>query len=165
MRFGLMGLIALVGLSAATPAMASELSKKNTVASNEARQMTGAIIRSQQAYYLDEVVFASRLQDLKWYYYQDSTPNYNYKIISSSQPDKYVMVTATPKRRGLPTYLGLVNIAEVQGIDEMTALPTLCRSTRPQAITVNWNMIVLPKRYQGFVCPPRFQQIKMPGAS
>jgi hypothetical protein len=69
------------------------------------------------------------------------------------------MVAAVPKRQGLPTYLGLVNIGiTIKG--EATIFGVVCRSTQTKLITPNWNMIAQPKPHVGFDCPSEFQEVK-----
>jgi hypothetical protein len=158
MRFGLISLIALIGFSAAMPATASELAKKNKTASTQAKQVMGTILRGQQAHYLEESVFAKNLKDLG-VNLKESTASYNYKIIPSSQPDKYLMVTAMPKQQGLPTYLGLVNVEEWKSGEFMT-IATLCHSTQAKAISPSWSMIAKPKPQAGLVCPSGFKEVR-----
>jgi type IV pilus assembly protein PilA len=161
-RFGLIGLVTLVGLSIATPTTASELAKKNKTETTKAKQLMGTVLRAQQALYLENGTFAKsfkefgafRLNDLK-----KSTPSYRYKMMPSSQADKYFMVTAIPQRQGLPTYLGLVNVEELQPSKDLTTISILCHSTQAKAITPSWNMIAKPKPQEGFACPSGFKPV------
>jgi type IV pilus assembly protein PilA len=155
-RVGLISLIALIGLSAAMPATASELAKKNKAAATEALQVTGMMVRGQQAYYLEESIFAKNFKEIGGS--KDETPHYRYRIFPSSKSDTYVMVGAVPKRQGLPTYLGLVNVEKVG--QEWTTYGMVCRSTQAKAITPNWSMIAKPKPQSGFVCPAGFKGVR-----
>jgi type IV pilus assembly protein PilA len=161
-RVGLISLIALIVLSAAMPATASELAKKNKAEANTAKQFTGTVLRAQQAFYLENSTFAKSFKEFGVFKLDDlkkSTPSYSYKMMPLSQADKYFMVTAIPQRQGLPTYLGLVNVEELQPSKDLTTFAILCYSTQAKAITPSWNMIAKPKPQEAFACPSGFKPV------
>jgi Type IV pilin-like G and H, putative len=155
MRLGIIAIAALVSVNAAIPASAAELAQKNKAIVAEAKQMTGTIVRSQQAYYLENEIFSNNLKELGPL--KEETSTYRYRIFPSSQPKQYVMVAAIPKRQGLPTYIGLVNIGTIN--QESTTYGIVCGSSAAKPITPAWSNIAKPKPNAGFVCPAGFKSI------
>jgi Type IV pilin-like G and H, putative len=143
----------------AQPTVQSTIQRKNKAASMEAKQLIGATVRGQQAYYLENSVFASNFKDLTFISLPKSK-DYQYRIVSSSQPDRFVMMTAIPTRAGLPSYIGLAHVAKPKNQEEFTSFGNVCVSTQNKAIRPNWSDIPKPKPDAPLSCPKGFKELR-----
>lgn len=92
----------------------------------EGTQIVGALLRGQQAYYLENSKFSDSFEELGLGI-QSETDNFKYEI--SLQGDKSAMITAQAKDDSLKSYTGAVFATEVNG--ESTTVTGICETDEP----------------------------------
>lgn len=92
----------------------------------EGTQIVGALLRGQQAYYLENNKFSDSFEELGLGI-QSETDNFKYEI--TLKDDKSAMVTAIAKGETLKSYTGAVFAAEVNG--ENTTVVGICETDEP----------------------------------
>lgn len=123
---GCLGLIFIMGIIGAI-ALPSFLGQANKAKQSEAKQNVGAMIRGQQAHFLEQNRFAATVDEMKMGI-PPETENYRYEV--QLQPDgRSTKITATAKDLSLKSYTGAV-FAVPQGI-EATTIKGLCESDKP----------------------------------
>jgi hypothetical protein len=97
---------------------------------SEARINIGSMMRSQQAYYIEHSRFTNKLDELGLGPLNKDEANYRYDIVPQPDPTRSVMITATPKVEGLPSYTGAV-FTTLTTNQEITTVKIMCKSTVP----------------------------------
>jgi Type IV pilin-like G and H, putative len=149
---------------AATPAAKSTAPKKPTIGLKaqkaEGRQMTGTLIRTQQAYYLENSAFATNLNDLVGRQ-NDLSKITSYRYQIRVVPNAGVMIIGQPTKSGLPTYLGLLQLTDSPNSNEAMTVAAVCESIRAQAVSPpSWNMIPkLKSNSFELACPRGFKAL------
>jgi type IV pilus assembly protein PilA len=96
---------------------------------SEGKQVAGAIVRSQQAYYLENNKFATSFQELGNTSLNRTSPNYKFSITKLGE--NFTQVNAVPKLSNLKSYVGFVYIEEKN--KEAISIASLCESNRPSS--------------------------------
>ena len=147
---GLSFVVFFLGIIAAI-ALPSFLNQANKARQAEAKQYLGAILRSEQAYFLDNNRFTQSLSDLAVTLPEAST-NYQYVL----KPSKTAFhITATPTKSGLKSYSGVV-FAFPQN-QEITKA-RLCESTETSMVAPQMP-IALPSSPAKIACPEGSQPV------
>jgi type IV pilus assembly protein PilA len=127
----------LLGILAAI-ALPSFLNQANKAKQSEAKQYVGSLVRSQQAYFLEEKKFATTFEALGKPVGTD-TVNYLYKIQPIPGVRPAVLIQGIPKKSALKGYLGVVavnkNTTEIlicESQKATTALPTPTIPSKPE---------------------------------
>jgi uncharacterized protein YjbI with pentapeptide repeats len=97
---------------------------------SEARINLGSMMRSQQAYYLEHSRFTNKLDELGLGILNKDEANYRYDIVPQPDPTRSVMMTATPKVEGLPSYTGAVFTTLLTN-QELSTVAMMCKSMMP----------------------------------
>lgn len=97
----------------------------------EGKQNLGGMNRAQQAYYLENEKFASKIEDLG-IGIKPETENYRYQILPQGNQTQSVMMTAQAKRPELRSYTGAVFV--VKSKDEYLTIGGLCETDEPSSI-------------------------------
>jgi type IV pilus assembly protein PilA len=150
---GFLGII-LIGILAAI-ALPSFLNQANKARESEAKNYVGAMVRGQQAYFLERNKFTASLADLQIGIAPEST-NYSYKITLPPGKTTQVFVAAIPKKPNLKSVAGAA-FAVTQG-KEIVTVTQMCQTetasaTPPIRITAPANANDRPK------CPPGSRSI------
>lgn len=145
---GCFGLIVLLGIISAI-ALPNFLSSANKAKQAEAKQNVSAMVRAQQAYYLEKGRFSKSLEDLG-VGIKPETVNYRYQIVPQAGT-KSVMTTAQAKSSTLKSYTGAVFAIQKHG--ELLAIAGICETT--SATTIPPAMPTLnASRVNSVKCPP-----------
>ncbi|KAM3112530.1 pentapeptide repeat-containing protein [Phormidesmis sp. 146-33] len=136
-------------------ALKTEQAALQAQASPEVKQYMGSLMRSQQAYYLENNRFAAKLEDLR-INVPAETEKYAYRIFSTSDRTRLTMVAAVPKVKELKTYIGLVNVGGRS--QEMVTLTNLCESKEAKPILPKMPKAVNQARPMN--CPAEFVQVQ-----
>jgi type IV pilus assembly protein PilA len=126
----LLVVIIIIGILAAI-ALPSFLNQANKAKQSEAKQYVGTIVRTQQAYYLENSRFASTLELLSKPV-APQTVNYDYSVSNATATD--VSVYGTSRQAALRSYAGAVSInPSVGATSEATSYGAVCQSNTPGA--------------------------------
>jgi type IV pilus assembly protein PilA len=132
----LLVVIIIIGILAAI-ALPSFLNQANKAKQSEAKQYSGAVVRAQQAYYLEEGQFTDKFDDLAKVVKAD-TSNYSYTMVKGTATLDSVTVKGAAKStaKSLKSYVGGVQVATVSTgttaedkKTESTTFGGLCEST------------------------------------
>lgn len=130
----LLVVIIIIGILSAI-ALPSFLNQANKARQSEARTYTGSMNRAQQAYRLENPVFATQIPDLgigisntKFYSYTLS-PNTG---ATASGYGSYT--TGTPTDKALKAYVGGVQLVQTSTTLEATTVAALCESKTPTTV-------------------------------
>jgi type IV pilus assembly protein PilA len=124
----LLVVVIIIGILAAI-ALPSFLNQANKARQAEGKQNVGALLRAQQAYFLDKGnVFTTEVKTLG-VGLQEKTENYEYKM-ASTNTEKNLTITTTPQRANLKDYSGGVYVIDVGTTDsaDLTTVTILCES-------------------------------------
>jgi type II secretory pathway pseudopilin PulG len=106
------------------------VNEQNKGSQSEGKQNLGTMNRAQQAYYLENEKFASRLEELG-VGINPETENYRYRIVPQGNQTRSVMMTAQAKNAGLKSYTGAVFVVKVK--DEDLTLAEICETDEPSS--------------------------------
>jgi Type IV pilin-like G and H, putative len=149
---------ALIAVTAALPAQAKPADRNTQKV--EGRQMAGMLVRSQQAYYLENSAFAKTIGEMMRQDDRMKSLPYRYQMTPFTQAKQpAVMILGRPTKPGLPTYVGVVRIVEL-GNQEMTSTATLCESTRAAAINLSARSLPKPQADGYPTCPAGFTSLR-----
>lgn len=123
---GCFGLIVILGIIGAI-ALPSLLNQANKAREAEAKNNVGAMVRAQQAHYLDKETFSQSIAGLG-VGIRPETENYRYQIMPQVG-NKSVMITAQAKDGMLKSYTGAVFTTK-KGQDSFT-VSGVCETTIP----------------------------------
>jgi type IV pilus assembly protein PilA len=112
----LLVVIIIIGILAAI-ALPSFLNQANKAKQSEAKQYVGTLVRTQQAYYLENSTFAPTFADLAKPVSSDTT-NYTYSI--SEATDTSTKILGTSKKAALKSYAGAAIISQSTGSEANT---------------------------------------------
>jgi type IV pilus assembly protein PilA len=130
----LLVVIIIIGILSAI-ALPSFLNQANKAKQSEARQYVGAIVRAQQAYFLENSAFASNLDNLSRVV-RPGTANYTYSIAApTTGTNGGVDVFGTPVagKDALKAYSGRTRLAKVAVTSDATTFAALCEASSPGA--------------------------------
>jgi hypothetical protein len=151
-------IVALIAVTMTLPAQAKPADLKTQKI--DGRQMTGTLVRSQQAYYLETSTFTPKFDDLMRQDDGFKSMSYRYQMTTFTQSKQpAVMILGRPTKRGLPTYVGLVRIVDL-GNQEITSMATLCESNRATALSVSPQSIPKPQADGMPTCPTGFTSLR-----
>lgn len=91
-------------------------------------QYISLLNQAQQVYYLENGQFANTLEQLKIATTLE-TALYDYEIVPQGNPAMSVAITAHPKDKGLPSYIGAVFVTTINGLP--TTVSGICQSQEP----------------------------------
>jgi hypothetical protein len=149
-------IVALIAVTMTLPAQAKPADLKTQKI--DGRQMTGTLVRYQQAYYLENSAFAKTIADLGPLD-QFKAAHYRYQMTQFTQvKQRTVMIVGRPTKPGLPTYLGLVRIMDM-GNQSMTTIARICESTRATAVSVTQRSVPVPNADGSSICPTGFTEV------
>jgi type IV pilus assembly protein PilA len=120
----LLVVIIIIGILAAI-ALPSFLNQANKAKQSEAKQYVGTIVRTQQAYFLENSEFASTLAELGKPVAAETT-NYTYAIPAPTATG--VTVTGTPSKEALKGYTGGTIITTGGANSEATSFGAICEA-------------------------------------
>jgi Type IV pilin-like G and H, putative len=151
-------IVALIAVTAALPARAKPADLKTQKV--EGKQMAGYLMRSQQAYYLENAAFATNLNDLGRQDDLSNLTSYRYQMRVAPNAGG-VMIIGRPTKSGLPTYLGLVRGTKSADPNEAMTVGAVCESIRAQAVSPpSWSMIPkLKSNSFELACPRGFKAL------
>ncbi|BBD59955.1 pentapeptide repeat protein [Nostoc sp. HK-01] len=131
-----------------------ELAFKKQVLSN-----LGSVGRVQQAYFLENGVFATQIQQLGLdENFENSIPGYGWQIFTDKKAKKFVITVLAPQQNSSRTYINFVALTTTDTNDKIT-ISTLCESEQ--------NKLVIPKlptkilKNQGIECPSGFRNLEL----
>jgi type IV pilus assembly protein PilA len=127
----LLVVIIIIGILAAI-ALPSFLNQANKAKQSEARQYVGALVRSQQAHYLENSEFASDIAEMGAPVASDTT-NYEYKMTADNKAaaSANAIVNGTSKKDALKSYVGGVFLGVVTATSEATTSAIVCENKAP----------------------------------
>jgi type IV pilus assembly protein PilA len=123
----LLVVIIIIGILAAI-ALPSFLNQANKAKQSEAKQYVGTIVRTQQAYYLENSEFATTFDQLSKPV-STSTNNYTYSITGGGTNSTSVNVLGTSKKAPLRSYAGGTVVNLVGNSSEATSYGAVCQAT------------------------------------
>ncbi|PZV11227.1 MAG: hypothetical protein DCF22_15015 [Leptolyngbya sp.] len=122
------------------------------------KQYVGAMLRSEQAYFLEYGKFTPSLNELQGVIPSGST-NYRYALTLQDGSPQPVMITAVPKKPGLKSYTGVV-FANGTG-QAATSIQQICETDQPSR-TPPVMPIASQNSSEPIRCPPGSQAILEP---
>lgn len=128
----LLVVIIIIGILAAI-ALPAFLNQANKAKQSEAKQYVGALMRSQQAYYLERSSFTSDVNNLAKPVSTD-TENYTYEMPVTGEKTTAETVNVLGNQDDKPalrSYVGGVTLAQVEVTSEATTAALLCETKRP----------------------------------
>jgi type IV pilus assembly protein PilA len=148
----LLVVIIIIGILSAI-ALPSFLNQANKAKQSEAKQYVGSLVRSQQAYFLENSEFAETIPDLGGVV-KANTANYAYNVdADGTGVSQTALATGTPNanRAALKAYGGKVILQNIVSTSEVSTGAALCEKTVPGA-TVWAAGEILPASAQGSRC-------------
>ncbi|HEY9906784.1 MAG TPA: type IV pilin-like G/H family protein [Thermosynechococcaceae cyanobacterium] len=128
----LLVVIIIIGILAAI-ALPSFLNQANKAKESEAKQYVGSMNRTQQAYLLENNVFASEISLLGLGISTD-TNNYTYKTERAGDGKSFATNVSYPKTTNLlRSHTGGVKVFTKTATQETTSTAILCQSKQPKA--------------------------------
>ncbi|MBC1237021.1 pesticin [Nostoc linckia z18] len=148
----LLVVIIIIGILSAI-ALPSFLNQANKGKQSEAKQYSGSMNRSQQAFFLENGEFTSELNKLGMGI-RSQTENYIYEISGNSTG---VANNGRSLKAPLKSYVGVVALSTQGGTSEATTLAVLCESD-----AVGSQATALAPAFDGTQpsCPANFAQLK-----
>jgi hypothetical protein len=110
--------------------IANSLEEQNKGRQSEGKYNIGAMSRAQQAYYLENDKFSTKLEELGLGI-NPETENYRYRIVPQGNQRESVMMTAQAKSPGLRSYTGAVFVVKVK--DENLTVAEICETDEPSS--------------------------------
>ena len=149
------GFIALMIIAAI--ALPSFLNQANKAKQTAAKHYVGAMVRSEQAYFLEYGKFTSSLNELQVDIPLEST-DYRYALtLQDGSPQPVMIITAAPKKPGLKSYTGVVFVSETD--QEASTVGQICEAEQPSATPPV--MPIAPQNIsEPIPCPPGSQLLK-----
>ncbi len=121
----------------------------------EPKAYVGMMVRSEQAYFLEQGKFTSSLNELQVGIPSEST-DYRYALTLQDGSPQPVMITAVPKKSGLKSYTGVVFVSEVN--QEASTVGQICETEQPSPTPPV--MPIAPQNIsKPILCPPGSQAI------
>jgi Type IV pilin-like G and H, putative len=135
------------------------ISTQNIQIKKDIQTYLGSLSRAQQAYYLENNKFTTKIKDLGLGIDVNNTfKNYRWQVLTDKNAQQTVMTVLAPKTRGKKTYLSLVQVSRVSG--EGITLATVCESQKNQ-----FTVPKLPSKIKSnqIQCPSGFKEFKISG--
>jgi prepilin-type N-terminal cleavage/methylation domain-containing protein len=129
----LLVVIIIIGILAAI-ALPAFLNQANKAKQSEAKQYVGALMRSQQAYFLEKSAFTSDVNNLAKPV-STQTDNYVYDMKGISNvggTNETINIHGQSLKAALKPYVGGVALAQVTATSEATTAALLCESKTPK---------------------------------
>ncbi len=130
----LLVVIIIIGILAAI-ALPSFLNQANKAKQSEAKQYVGALVRAQQAYYLENSAFAPNSDELGRVVKPDTT-NYSYVIASTTGTAANATINGNSKKDALKNYVGIAQLSKIGGTgstsNDLSTATGLCESSAPK---------------------------------
>ena len=125
---------------------------------SEGKVYVGSINRTQQAYFLENSKFASKIEELGTGI-KPETDSYRYQIVPQ-EDGKQVMSIGLPKKEGLRSYTGAVFITQTAA-GEATSIAGICESIQPsmKAPAMPKLTSAKPNQMPQIVCPAGSQSL------
>lgn len=117
--------------------------------STQAGLVMQAIATGQQNYYQANGQFANSIQGLSLNANLE-TGEYRYSVDTEGQYAQTVVMTATAKQEGLPSYAGVVTVNQTEG--GVMALANICKTDQPSFEPPPLSST--PTQEDGLKCPP-----------
>jgi type IV pilus assembly protein PilA len=134
----LLVVIIIIGILAAI-ALPSFLNQANKAKQSEAKQYVGAIVRSEQAYYLENTKFTSSIDELSKVVKADTT-NYDYTMTAATPLVSVNVNGITKNPTALKSYFGGVAVTVVGGAGttatDSTTVASVCETAGPSATVI-----------------------------
>lgn len=129
----LLVVIIIIGILAAI-ALPAFLNQANKAKQSEAKQYVGALMRSQQAYYLEKSAFTTDADKLAKPV-ATQTENYKYlmPVTGAGSTTETINVRGETQKPALKSYVGGVTLATVTTTSEATTAALLCETDAPGA--------------------------------
>lgn len=128
---GGLGILLFFLMIIAAIALPSFLNQANKARQAEAKQSMAAMVRAEQAYFLENSKFTASLSQLEVGLPTES-PNYRYSLKLQSGKPQPLMITATPKKTGLKSYSAAV--FAVKDGQELLPVGQVCETERPSSL-------------------------------
>ncbi|MBD2493903.1 type IV pilin-like G/H family protein [Nostoc sp. FACHB-280] len=119
----------------------------------------GSVGRAQQAYFLEQQVFATQIKQLGLdENLENSVPGYKWQIFTDKKAKKIAMTVLSPQQNNSRTYVNFV-IFTITDTNEYLTLSTLCESEQ--------NQLIIPKlptkfpKNKGIECPSGFRTLEL----
>jgi type IV pilus assembly protein PilA len=127
----LLVVIIIIGILSAI-ALPSFLNQANKAKQSEAKQYVGALVRSQQAYYLENSNFTEDSDELGKVVKAETT-NYKYpmKISNKDATNESVKIDGESLKAALKPYVGQVLLNPITKTSEASTLAVLCENKKP----------------------------------
>jgi type IV pilus assembly protein PilA len=127
----LLVVIIIIGILSAI-ALPSFLNQANKAKQSEAKQYVGALVRSQQAYYLENSNFTSDPDELGKVV-KAETSNYKYPMAVDAKDltNENVTVNGESLKAALKPYVGKVQLDPIGKTSEASTLAVLCENKKP----------------------------------
>ncbi len=126
----LLVVIIIIGILAAI-ALPAFLNQANKAKQSEAKQYVGALMRSQQAYFLEKSAFTDQFTDLAKPV-ASQTENYKYVMTKTAGTDAIVNVQGNTLKPPLRSYIGGVALTSAGGTsNETTTSALMCEMKQP----------------------------------
>ncbi|MEH2386614.1 MAG: type IV pilin-like G/H family protein [Nostoc sp.] len=135
----LLVVIIIIGILSAI-ALPSFLNQASKAKQSEAKQYTGSMNRSQQAYYLENAAFSSSIDQLGLGI-KTQTDNYVYSAAIDTASSG-VINNGVSQKVALKNYEGVVSISFSPGNSQSTTLAVLCETPTPSAGTAQTTIIL-----------------------
>ncbi len=129
----LLVVIIIIGILAAI-ALPAFLNQANKAKQSEGKQYVGTLMRTQQAYYLENAKFTSD-HDLLGRPVASQTENYKYSmaVANPGATNEMVNIHGESLKAALKPYVGATALAKVAGTGEATTTSKLCESKDPKS--------------------------------
>jgi Tfp pilus assembly protein PilE len=166
-RFLIIGLI-ILNPAIAIPAIAAKITKPLP---SEAETATATIMRYQTAFFFEHDRFGETLKETMGKEATKGSKTYSYQIVPHPELKTITMVTAVPKKKGLPTLIALIsgtqknektNQSQKSGVNMVSSI--LCEGTKAGTTMPSWTSIIKPNNTSelsaGLDCPEGFKEIR-----
>lgn len=126
-------------------------------AQSEARQYVASMNRAQQAHYLEFERFGTKLDDLGLGI-KSETQSYLYRVFAYPDRQRAVMLAGIPKKSGLKSYLGFVNIGRNSN-NETVTFAILCESQEAKPLLPKLPAVSTLPKTGAMRCPAGFSRV------
>jgi type IV pilus assembly protein PilA len=127
----LLVVIIIIGILSAI-ALPSFLNQANKAKQSEAKQYVGALVRSQQAYYLENSNFTSDPDELGKVV-KAATTNYNYpmSVTNKDTTGETIRIDGFSQKAALKSYVGQAKLQPITTTSEASTVATVCEAKAP----------------------------------
>jgi uncharacterized protein YjbI with pentapeptide repeats len=139
-----------------TQAFQSSADAERLPIEKQAKTIVSTLVRGQQAYYLENTKFAKTIKEIGLPL-NNEDKSYRYQIVMGKPENTKVMLLATPKRKNLTAFMGLVNIGVIKDSQEATTLVVVCQSNQLTQQVPDFPTIAADAQP---TCPAGYQDVK-----